>query len=148
MHVSFSPVLLVVGSGERAAYMHTKLRRLGGSVACAASIPDAASLLACSTFDAIVLSAEIPQEGWETAQALRRISGSHAPVWIVTERATGSPLRRQAQAHGVQFFRRHEGLHRLLETLIRRSLQHLASLVLVALELDPLTIWIAALCPA
>jgi DNA-binding response OmpR family regulator len=121
--VPFGPVLLVVGSGARAAYTHTKLRRLGGSVAYAASIPDAASLLASSNFDAIVLNAAVPQEGWETAQALRKISGSDAPVWIVTEREAGPQLRRQALANGVQFFRRHEGLHRLLETLIRRSLQ-------------------------
>ncbi len=135
-HVPFNPVVLIVGDGARAKFMCTKLRRLGGSVATAASIPLAGSLLKeCSSFDAVVLSAEVPQDGWATAQALRKISRLDAPVWIVTEHGAGPLLRRQARANGVQFFPRREGLHRLFETLIRRSLDRLVGLVYLASEL-------------
>lgn len=117
-------------------YLCNRLRRLGGFVATAASVSDAASLLKdCSSFDAIVLNAENPQQGWEVAQALRKVSECAAPVWIVTSHAAGTPLRRQARAADVKFFHWHEGVHRLLEVLIRRTLERLVGLTLVVWEL-------------
>jgi hypothetical protein len=131
----FDPVVLLIGTGGRVDYMCNRLRRLGGFVATAASVSDAASLLRdCSSFDAIVLNAPNPQEGWEVAQALRTVSGCAAPIWIVSSNAAGTPLRREACAAGVQFFHWHEGVHRLLETLIRRTLQRLVSLAFVVSE--------------
>jgi hypothetical protein len=132
----FDPVVLLIGTGGRVDYLCTRLRRLGGFVATAPSVSDAASLLKdCSSFDAIVLNAESPQQGWGLAQALRKVSECAAPVWIVTSHGAGTPLRRQACAAGVQFFHWHEGVHRLLETLIRRTLQRLVGLTFVLSEL-------------
>ena len=123
------PVVLLLGNGARVDYMHTKLRRLGGSVGQAASIADAIPLFRdCSGFDAVVINADLPADGLAIAQELRNASGCQTPIWVVANGAPGAPLRAQARASGVQFFRRHDGLHLLLQTLIRRTLARLAGL--------------------
>ena len=130
-----NPVVLLIGRGVRVDYMRTKLRRLGGSVASAESISDAASLLRCSSFDAVVVSADLPESGWAIAQDLRRALGCAAPVWIVSDKSPGLPLRQEARASRVQFCPRKQGLPALLDSLIRRTFDNLVGVAVVAWEL-------------
>ena len=135
-HMPLNPVVLLIGRGVRVGYMRTKLRRLGGSVASAESIYDAASLFRkCSSFDAVVIDADMPEGGWAMAQDLRRSVRCDAPVWIVSGQSAELAPRRKARANGVQFCRRKEGLPWLLDTLIRRMLDKLLGLTVVAWQL-------------
>jgi hypothetical protein len=130
------PLVLLIGSGIRVDYMRTKLRRLGGSIASAESLSDAGSLLRkCSGFDAVVISADLPERGWAIAQDLRRALRCASPVWIVSDKSPGWPLRQEARASRVQFCPRKQGLPALLDSLIRRTFDNLVGLVVVAWEL-------------
>jgi hypothetical protein len=145
-HAPLNPVVLLIGSGARVDYMRTKLRRLGGAVASAKSVSEAASLFReCSSFDAVVISAEIPESGWEIAQELRNVVECAAPVCVVSSQPPALRLRHEARAGGVQFFRRKEGLPFVLDTLVRRTLNRLLGLTTVVSELFPSDVLVSLL---